>query len=101
MVRRLSFAASTLPKCMPMYWETVGTFATLNRQERNDMTPEEVKVVLENLEIMDGDSFMSDSTLIKELAYFPRLHTDSPLGIVLISDRTRVCCVWVKITYLK
>ena len=53
-VRRLSFAATFLPKSMPNYWESVASFSVAHRQLRNNLTTEQVKVLVENLEEIDS-----------------------------------------------
>lgn len=86
-VRRLSFAATFLPKSMPNYWESVANFSVAHRQSRNNLTTQQVKVLVENLEEIDGGTFASDDVLIREIVDMPRCGTDIPQGIILISSK--------------
>lgn len=86
-VRRLTFAAGFLPKSMPNYCETVAYFSVLHRQSRNSLTSEQVRLLIENLEVIDNEAFTPDQDLTREIVDMPRLGRDLPLGIVLISAR--------------
>ena len=71
-VRRLSFATTFLPSSMPNYWESVASFSVAHRQSRNNLTTEQVKVLVENLEEIDSGTLASDDVLIREIVEVPR-----------------------------
>ncbi len=91
-LRRIIFAAAYLPRGLPHYWSVVGQFAGGNQS----IQPEVVRVAVENLEILNEGVFASDEQLTKEIQALnpsPSLHLPTPLGLILISNRTtcRVC----------
>ena len=84
-VRRLTFAANFLPKSMPNYWKTVASFNVHHQQARNNLTTEQVQLFVENLKVIDPETFTNDQDLVREIADMPRCGTDIPQGIILIS----------------
>ena len=86
-IRRLGFAASFLPKTMPAYWESVTNFAVLHRPSRCDLTPEQVRVVVENMSLIDKEALTTDSELTQEILDIPLLSGAGSHGIVLVSDK--------------
>lgn len=86
-VRRIGFAATFFPRSMPAYWESVTRFGVLHRQARSDLTPEQVRLLVENLDVLDKEAFTSDEDLLHEIVDMPRPAGDGPLGIVLISAK--------------
>ena len=54
-LKRLSFAASTLPKDTPRYWELVVDFGFRHSQVLKPST-NEVKVLLENVHYLEKDA---------------------------------------------
>ena len=54
---------------------------------RNYLTAEEVKVLVENLELIDDGAFACDVALIREIADIPRCGMDVPQGIILVSSK--------------
>lgn len=83
-IRRLSFAALFYPTSMPSYWESVAEFGMLHSTARN-LTPEQVQIFVENLEILDRQAFVSDQDLTNEIIGMLRPGSDIPLGVVLVS----------------
>lgn len=86
-IRKLSFAASFYPISMPNYWETVAEFSVLHSNPRNSLTSEEAQILVENLEMLDSNTFFSDQDLTKEIIGISRPGRDIPLGVVLVSSR--------------
>ena len=86
-VRRIGFAATFFPKTMPAYWESVATFGVLHRQARSNLTQEQVRILVENLDVIDKEAFTSDENLLHEIVDMPRPTGDGCLGIVLISAK--------------
>lgn len=95
-VRRLSFATSN---SMPNYWQIVADFSLLHKPARNDLTSEEVRVLVENLEVMDAEAFATEHDLVREIIGMSWPGRDAPLGIVLISDKENcsICGSMLKI----
>ena len=82
-LRRLLFASVHIPKEMPHYWEEVTAFAFGSADKAPK--PTEVKVLMENIELLDQKAFNTDAELYSDL----RMHAgfrNSPLGVVLISS---------------
>ena len=86
-IRRLSFAASFYPTSMPNYWKTVAEFGVLHSTSNNNLTPEQVQIFVENLEMLDSETFISDRGLTDEIIGMLRPGSDIPLGVVLVSSR--------------
>ena len=84
-VRRLNFAASTLPRETPKLWDIVTSFAARD-QPGYDLTPEKAKTFFENMEYMEPDVLHPDVQLLRELHSFMGPLGVS-LGIILISPR--------------
>lgn len=83
-LRRLSFAAVTLHRDTPRYWELVASFGFLKSSGCVIPSSEKIKVLLENVKCLDEDAFDTDSNLLKELIQHEGFQGKS-LGIVLIS----------------
>lgn len=64
-LRRLLFAVTFLNSDLPMYWDTVMHFATAGKV--SSVTPEQIKVLVENLQSLDEAAFGTDTALRKEL----------------------------------
>lgn len=82
-LRRMLFAAANLPPQIPNYWGVILDFATQGKTKSSDLTQEQVRVLMENLKLLDKEAFHSDEQLLKELHQFP----SKPLGVLLLSDR--------------
>lgn len=94
-VRRLSFATAFLPASMPNYWKIVADFSVLHKPSRNDLTPEQVKLLVENLSVMDSGTFQTDRDLVSEIIGMSMTGRDAPLGIVLISVKENCTIMWI------
>ncbi len=92
-VRRLQFATCFFPKTMPNYWDHVTTFSQKTKAHRSSLTPDNSRLLIENLEVIDKEALTSDMELTKEIVMMAKPGTDTPLGIVLISskDSCRKC----------
>ena len=53
-LRRLLFAVSQLPKDLPNVWEIAVEFATNGNHSRSQVTSEQVKVFIENIQLLDA-----------------------------------------------
>ena len=81
-LRRLCFAASTLPKDIPRYWELVTEFGFHSAAETPSV--KDIQVLIENICFMEGSALTPDSCLKKEL-FDHNGFEGHPLGIILIS----------------
>ena len=59
-IRRLVFAATTLPKETPKLWEIVTAFAKKDTLTESGLTPEKARTLFENLQYMEADSLHSN-----------------------------------------
>jgi len=82
-LRRLTFAATALPKDTPKYWEFVTSFGYYCSQ--NSHVVEQTRIFVENLRCIDANSLAEDKTLMKELMAHSGFQ-GHPIGIVLISS---------------
>lgn len=82
--RRLSFAAISLQKDVPKYWELVGKFGFKSPPE--NLIIEKIKVFFENVEYIDSKALLSDRDLQRELLEFEGFQ-GHPLGVVLVSAK--------------
>lgn len=83
-LRRLTFAAATLHRDTPKYWELVSSFGFLYSSGSAIPSSDKVKVLLENVKYLDEDAFNSDSHLMGELIQHEGFNGKS-LGVVLLS----------------
>ena len=90
--RRLSFAAATLHRDTPRYWELITEFGFRNTPGSTTPPCSEVKVLLENVQYLEEEAFQSDSLLMNELLQYEGFHK-KPLGIVLLSanNKCKLC----------
>ena len=86
-LRRLTFAATSLHKDTPRYWEIVTSFGFNSSSE--SVCSERVKLLLENTHFLDKNAFDTDRALLEELSRQDGFE-GHPLGIVLISSKQ--CC---------
>ena len=84
-LRRLLFAAATLPSDLPDLWGVVVEFATRGKESRSAITTDQAKVFVENLHELDAAVFASDRQLFQDLVAF-QTNKCKPLGVVLISS---------------
>ena len=89
-VRRLTFAASFYPASLPNYWQTVHKFCVADKEDRSNLTVQDVQVLVENMTFLDKQAFNSDQLLMSEILQVTRQGSDVPLGIVLISPKKHV-----------
>lgn len=88
-LRRLEFAARFYPRGMHYYSESVVSFSVKAKRERNNLTVEQADSIIENLEMIDDGEFSSDMELTKEIVMMEKHESESPLGVVLVSSKTR------------
>lgn len=81
-VRKLLFALVHLPENLPDRWEIALGFAGAKCA-----TPQQVRVVCENLQDINSEAFSTDRLLTSAILQYPK---NKPLGVVLISDK-KVC----------
>ena len=66
-LRRLLFAVSQLPPDLPNKWGIAVEFATQGKESRNQISPEQVKVFVENIHELDSTAFQSDDVILQDL----------------------------------
>lgn len=87
-LRRLVFVAVYLPRDLPHYWSVVTQFVGMESEGAKVLSPESVRVAVENLEALNSAVFVTDQKLIHEIhAFSPPKPGSFPLGIILISSR--------------
>lgn len=79
-LRRLLFACAYIPNELPHYWEEVTAFG-FNGIDKKPK-PKEIKVLMENITLLDQKAFDIDIELRAEL------YQHQPLGVVLISSNS-------------
>ena len=79
--RRLLFAASQLPKATPGYCRIVTDFA-FDQCEKKPK-PEDTLLLLENMEFLSEQAFLTDKELVKDLFGYKGFK-GHPLGVVLV-----------------
>ena len=84
-LRRLSFAAATLPGDTPNYWELVSSFVFSSCLPPST---DKVQILIKNLKYLDEKSFDTDSQFLRELTLQEGFQ-GRPLGIVLISANSK------------
>ena len=82
-LRRLLFAASHLPVDLPDYWKAIVSFG-----KDSSITVDEAKMLVENMQDVDPDSFVSDFDLLEELNHLS-IPKCKPFGLVLISTKKK------------
>ena len=65
-LRRLLFAAAYVPEGTPNCWNIISEFAFQHCTKR-PCTATDVRLLLENIEILDGKAFANDTSLMKEI----------------------------------
>lgn len=81
-LRRIIFAVQNLPVDCPSYWEAVSKFAQLGSSDT--LSVQKVKVLAENIQLLDERAFATDISLRQELHGMSHGGVQ-PLGIVLVS----------------
>ena len=85
-LRRILFAVEYLPTDCPGYWDAICKFASLGSSDSNCLDVQKIKVLVENLQLLDERAFATDVTLRQELQAMGH-GMANPLGIVLVSHR--------------
>ena len=88
-LRRLQFAASFLPKDTPKYGEALTSFALRGKEDRNSLNPEQAIQIAENLSMVYATALASDLELTREIVSMKRPGSDTPMGFVLISKKSK------------
>lgn len=83
-LRRLLFAAVFLSPDLPEFWAVVVEFATEGKISKCSVTPQQVKTLIENIQVLNASAFRPDCELLKELISMD-LPGKKPLGVILIS----------------
>ena len=99
-LRRLEFAASFYPRSMPNYWENLASFSLKEKEDRNTLTSDLAHQFIENMEVLDKETFSSDIQLNKEIMTMKRQGSDTPIGVVLISTNDK-CCKCASSLYIR
>lgn len=86
-LRKLLFASVNIPKQTPHYWEELIEFAYNGRVDKPP-DAEKVRVLLENMELLDQMAFTTDDDLKAELLTHKSCIRDKPLGVILISHNS-------------
>lgn len=86
LIRKIIFASVFLPKDFPDYWSTIAKFASVT-SGNSQVTEENVKVMIENLQVFNDHAFYSDKQLLSEFLSFSP-NGGRPIGIALISNAT-------------
>jgi hypothetical protein len=92
-LRRLEFAAGFLQQDMPNYYEHVLAFALKGKEDRNAINPDQARLLVENIQLLDSGALASEKELVKEITMMKSVGNDAPLGVILISSRAncRIC----------
>ena len=85
-LRRLTFAATAIPKDTPRYWELVTEFGFQECSISSHLS-DKVRILLENTTYLEEHAFDKDNELFKELAQMKAFQKHQ-LGIVLISSNS-------------
>ena len=83
-IRRVAFATRFYPQCMPAYWDKCISFGVHGKEARCKLSPDNVKVLVENMKVMDKGMFASDDELVQEIC---PCSDELQLGVVLVSPR--------------
>jgi Zn finger protein HypA/HybF involved in hydrogenase expression len=76
-----------LPKECPNYWETVYSFSCRGKPSENGLNVEEVRLLVENMQVLNEKAFATDKVLIEELCSMS-CGEKAPLGVVLVPPQT-------------
>ena len=71
------FAAVFLPRDLPHYWSIVTQFVGIESEGTKVLSPESVRVAVENLEVLNSATFATDQKLVNEIHAFSQ--APSPL----------------------
>lgn len=87
-LRRLLFAVTFLSPELPMFWGVVVEFATKGEVSKSSITPEQARMLTENIQFLNTAAFDTDHLLQKEMIFLS-LPGRKPLGIPLISSASK------------
>ena len=65
--RRMIFAAAFLPQDIPCYWDIIAEFANQGPGVLSKITKDSAKLVVENLQVLKADVFITDVSLTNQL----------------------------------
>ena len=66
-----------LPRDLPHYWSIVTQFVGIESEGTKVLSPESVRVAVENLEVLNSAAFATDQKLVNEIHAFSQ--APSPL----------------------
>ena len=80
-----------LPQDLPCYWEVIANIACDGSSTSIEAAA--VKLLMENLQVLNDQAFSTDLKLMKELLNADSKSSVQPLGVVLLSDESicRMC----------
>ena len=90
-LRKLEFAANFYPRSTPNYWDNLAYFCASQKEDKNNLTADLARQLVDNLKVLDKEAFCSDLELTKEIIMMKRQGSDIPLGVVLISTNKKCC----------
>ena len=93
-LRRIIFAAVYLPKELPHYWSVVMQFASQAKKSGKTRHPEAVRMTVDKLQLINEQVFANDKQLTEEMHAFSIPLCSNPVGVFLISSRTK----WHQVT---
>lgn len=85
--RRMIFAAAFLPQDIPHYWDIIAEFAAQDNPGKPRITKDSAKLVVENLQVLKPEVFITDLSLTNQLINMEYGITRQPLGIPLVSSQ--------------
>ena len=84
-LRRILFAVATIPNDHPKVWEVVIQFGIGQTGEPNKITPEQAKLLFENVWELNQEAFKTDISLMVELSQLTLAPSTTHIGIILMS----------------
>ena len=90
--RRMAFATNYASCLLPCYWNIVAGFANQVASGKSTVTPESVKVAMENMQVLYKDAFTSDADLTHQLIAMDSEYsvTKQPLGVPLVPCEKKI-----------
>lgn len=77
---------------MPNYWEHVTYFSALKKEARCQLSLATTKSLMENMTALDGDAFVADEDLVKEITAVRYPGHDAQIGVLVSSkERCQLC----------
>lgn len=84
-LRKMLFAVANIPNDHPKLWEAVVLFGVGQTSQRNKITPEQARVLFQNVWELNQEAFKSDESLLIELSQLTLPPSPIPIGIILMS----------------